>query len=209
MRKTPRLRCVAEMAARFYLVLSFLVAGPSGLSALGNGSLRASIQSKEETPQRASPQATPDPRQQVSFRVIRISNGVLDDKETWWEGFSVLASNGHKLSVSNTPFPSVERSDKQFQLWVKTAAKILRRGPELNENGKSVGERVLCLFSPNNAGSPPDSAPQYSVIWTSGANLWRLSGEHLEDILSLENRLKVEGTGALWRWAVAEQSIRN
>jgi len=139
---------MAEIAARFYMVLAFLLAGASGFSAFGNGTsrFRASIQSKEETPQRASPQPTPDPGQQVSFRVIRISNGVLDDKETWWEGFSVLASNGHKLSVSDTPFPSVEQSDKQFQLWVKTAEKILRRGPEQNENGKVVGERVLCFF---------------------------------------------------------------
>jgi hypothetical protein len=134
---------------------------------------------------------------------------MLDDKETWWEGFNVLASNGHKLSVINTPFHSVEQSDKQFHLWVKTAAKILRRGPELDENGKAVGERVLCLFSPVKASSPPDSAPQYSVIWTSGANVWRLSGENLEDVLSLENRLHIDGTGALWKWAIAEQNARN
>ena len=36
------------------------------------------------TPQRASRQPSPDSGQQVSFRVIRISNGMLDDKETWW-----------------------------------------------------------------------------------------------------------------------------
>jgi len=67
----------------------------------------------------------------------------------------------------------------------------------------------LTFFSPVKAGRFPDSARQYSVVWTSGANLWRLSGEHLEDVLSLENRLKVEGTGALWKWAIAQQSVRN
>jgi hypothetical protein len=205
MRKTPRLRRLAESAARFCLVFSFLAAESSGFHTIGNN---ASIQSREETPQRASPQVGPDPGQQLSFRVVRISNGVADDKKTWWEAFSVLASNGQKLWVSNTPFPSVDRSDKQFQLWVKSAEKILRRAPELNEKGKLVGERVLRIFSVK-SGRPPDSAPEYSVIWTSGANLWRLSGEHLEDVLSLENRLKVDGTGALWKWALAEQSIRN
>lgn len=189
---------MGEIAATFYLVSSFLLATASGIAGLGNATLtfHACIQSKEETPQRALRQPSPE-----IFRVLRISNGVLDDKETWWEGFSVLAPNGHTLSVSNTPFSSVEQSDKQFQLWVKTAAKILRRGPELNENGKVVGERVLCLFSPVKTASPLDSAPQYSVVWTSGANLWRLSGQHLDDVLSLENRLRVEGTGALWKWA--------
>lgn len=205
MRKTPRPRRLAEMAARFCLVFSLLAGGARGFHTIGTD---ASIQSREETPQRASPQSRSDPGQQLSFRVISISNGVADDKETWWEAFSVLASNGHKLWVSNTPFSSIKRSDKQFQLWVKTAEKVLRRDPELNQDGKSVGERVLCIFSVK-AGSPPDRATEYSVIWTSGANLWRLSGEHLEDVLSLENRLKVEGNGALWKWAIAEQSIRN
>jgi hypothetical protein len=149
MRKTPRFRCVAERAARFYLVVWLLVPEASAFSALGKGTFRfpASIQSKEETPLRAPRQPGPDSGQQASFRVIRISNGVLDDKETWWEAFSVLASNGHMLYVSNTPFPSVERSDKEFRLWVKTASKIFRRGPELNESGKVIGERVLGLFS--------------------------------------------------------------
>jgi hypothetical protein len=85
---------------------------------------------------------------------------------------------------------------------VKTAAKILRRDPELTEDGKVIGERVLCLFTLAKDAPSPDGATQYSVIWTSGANLWRLSGEHLDDVLSLENRLKVEGTGALWKWAI-------
>ena len=211
MRKTPRFRRVAEKAAGFYLVVWLLVPEASAFSALGKGTFRflASIHSKEETPLRASRQLSPDSGQQASFRVVRISNGVLDDKETWWEAFSVLASNGHMLYVSNTPFPSVGRSDKEFRLWVKTASKIFRRGPELNESGNVIGKRVLGLFSQVKTANPADSPPRYSVVWTSGANLWRLTGEHLEDVLSLEYRLKAEGTGALWKWAIAEQSIRN
>jgi hypothetical protein len=185
----------------FCIVFSLFIAGTSGSFAFGNGVSRhqPSIQSKEETPRDSASQPSPD-----IFRVVRISNGVLDDKETWWEAFSVVAPNGHKLSVSNTPFPTVERSEKQFHLWVKTAAKILRRDPELTENGKAIGERVLCLFTLAKDAPSPDGVTQYSVIWTSGANLWRLSGEHLDDVLSLENRLKVEGTGALWKWAIEE-----
>jgi hypothetical protein len=133
---------------------------------------------------------------------------MLDDKETWWEGFSLVASNEQKLYVIHIPFSSVERSNKEFQSFVKAAAKVVRRGPELNEKGEIVGERILGHFSEVKAGNLPDSLPHYSVVWTSGANLWKLTGEHLEDVLSLENRLKEEGTNALWKWGVAEKSTR-
>jgi hypothetical protein len=197
MMKIPRSQCLAGRIVKPCLAIWLLVPQMNALTTLRIATLcfPASNQSKDATSQPGLPQPSPD-----IFRVLIISNGTSYDKVTWSEDFNVVAPNGNMLFVSNTPFSSTEVSDKQFQLLVKSAAKILRRGPELNENGKVVGERVLCLFSPVKAGGPS----QYNVIWTSGAVLWRLSGEHLEDVQSLENRLNAEGTRALWKWATAQ-----
>lgn len=75
----------------------------------------------------------------------------------------------------------------------------LRREPESNSEGDLVGERALGWFAgTSNAQSP--RVGYYSIFWTWDRYYWALTGEHLEDVLALERRLKAEGTNAVWRW---------
>ena len=121
------------------------------------------------------------------------------DRGIWWKNFTLRASDGHRLYLVSTPFPTAKRAQKEFQKHVKRAQKILRREPEPNSEGEIVGERALGSFEAI-SGAHALCVDYYSLFWTWGKNHWELIGEHLEDVLALERRLKDEGTNAVWTW---------
>jgi hypothetical protein len=169
--------------------------------------VRPELQSKQEAPV-PSAQATPSAKENTTFQLQRISDGTLcpikdlncSDKDIWWKSFTLLSSDGRTLYLTSIPFPSVERSRKQFELSIKEAEKVLRRNLESNSKGGAVGERALGLFSEIKDTKPPSSVPQYKLFWMWDAHYWEITGEHLEDVLALEQRLNEEGINAVWRW---------
>ncbi len=191
-----------------------------GLSLLGAASSSATIkkcnftligpepQPEQEAAVPSGSQATPTTKENTTFQLQRISDGILcpmedrncSDKDIWWKSFTLLASDGHTLYLMSIPFPSVERSKKQFESSIKEAEKVLRRNLESNSKGEAVGERALGLFSEIKDRKPPWSAPHYRLFWTWDAHYWVITGEHLQDVLALEQRLNEEGTNAVWRW---------
>jgi hypothetical protein len=165
-------------------------------------------QAKQEAPAPARSQATPGTKENITFRLRRISDGPLcpmkdlncSDKRIWWKTFTLLASDGNTLYLTSIPFPSVERSKEEFESSVKEADKILRRSSELNGKAKPVGERVLGLFQETKGLKPPSGVPHYKLFWMWNAHYWEITGEHLEDVLALEGRLKEQGINAVWGW---------
>jgi hypothetical protein len=121
-----------------------------------------------------------------------------EEKNIWWGNFALLASDGHTVNLMSIPFPSVARSKREFDSMVKNADKIIRRNLESNSNGERVGERVLGFFPEVKGSKPPSGPPHYKLFWTRGSNYWEITGEHLDDVLSLEERLKEEGVKAVW-----------
>jgi hypothetical protein len=204
-RRSPR------KATTVFLILGLSVLGVASSSGTIKPPIfafvRPELQPKHEVPV-PSAQATPSTKENTRFQLQRISDGTLCpikdldciDKDIWWKSFTLLASDGHTLYLTSIPFPSVERSRKQFELSIKEAEKVLRRSLESNSKGEAVGERALGLFSEIKDTKPPSSVPRYKLIWTWGAHYWEITGEHLEDVLALEQRLNEEGTNAVWRW---------
>lgn len=141
------------------------------------------------------------------FQLQTISDGILcapqhlncKDRGIWWKNFRLQASDGHRLDLVSIPFPTAKRAKKEFQKHVKGAQKILRREPESDSKGDIVGERALGWFGETRHSQSPRVA-YYSIFWTWDKYYWALTGEHLEDVLALERRLKDEGTNAVWRW---------
>lgn len=190
-----------------------------GLSVLGVGSsatakrqilafIGSKPQVKQEAPAPARSQATPGTKENITFKLQRISDGILcptkdlncSDHDIWWKGFTLLASDGNTLYLTSIPFPSVERSKEKFESSVKEADKILRRSPELNGKGKPVGQRALGLFQETRSMKPLLGVPHYKLFWMWNAHYWEITGEHLEDVLALEGRLKEQGINAVWGW---------
>lgn len=171
-------------------------------------------QVKQEAPAPARSQATPGTKENITFKLRLISDGILcpmkdlncvkdlnrSDHDIWWKEFTLLASDGNTLYLTSIPFPSVERSKEKFESSVKEADKILRRASELNGKGRPVGERVLGLFQETKAMKPRSGVPHYKLFWMWNAYYWEISGEHLEDVLALEGRLKEQGVNAVWGW---------
>jgi hypothetical protein len=191
-----------KLKAHFIIALLALVAITSAATTAQQ------TPAKRETTAPPGPQAIPDSKVQITFALKRVSDGFLcprenlncTDQDIWWKSFSLLASDGHMLFLTSIPFPSGERSREQFESSIKGAEKILRRTMESNSKGEQVGERALGLFSEIKDMKPPSGVPHYQLFWTRGPNYWVVNGEHLEDVLALEERLKSEGVNVVWTW---------
>ena len=144
----------------------------------------------------------------MTFALKAISDGFLcprsnlkcEDKDIRFKNFILLASNDHTLSLVSIPFPSAARSKKEFDSTAKSAEKIIRRDLEINSKGEQVGERALGFFPEIKDTKPPSGMPQYKLFWMRSGNYWVITGEHLDDVLALEERLKEEGINAVWGW---------
>jgi hypothetical protein len=191
-----------QVKAHFIIALLALVAISSAATTAQQ------TPASRETTAPPGPQAIPDSKVQMTFALKRVSDGFLcpreslkcADQDIWWKDFTLLASNGHTLHLTSIPFPNVERAGKHFQASINGAEKILRREPEPSSKGEPIGERALGLFPAMKDRDPLLSAPQYRLFWTWSKNYLELEGEHLEDVLALESRLKEEGVNAVWGW---------
>src|SRR6266849_2323156 len=197
MRITNKTSRRTRKTVRSCLFLSLSILEISSPSATANQSIlfpaRFELQSKQDAP--ISLQQT-DSKEKVTFQLRRISDGILcpiDDRncpnrDAWWKDFELLASDGHTLHLTSIPFPNVKRSKNHFRTSIKGAEKILRRDPESDSKGELVGERALGSFSAIKDMEPPSGVAHYRLFWTWGKNYLDLEGEHLEDVLALENR---------------------
>jgi hypothetical protein len=201
-RKTRRVRFVIGLSVLG--MASFSVTAKQQIV----GFIGAKPQAKQEAPGPARPQATFSTAQNTTFKLRRISDGTLcpmkelncSDKDVWFKRFTLLASDGNTLYLTSIPFPSIERSKEKFESSVKEADEILRLSSELNNKGEPVGERAIGLSQETKDVSPPSVVSHYKLFWMCNAHYWEISGEHLEDVLALEERLKEQGINAVWGW---------
>jgi hypothetical protein len=196
--------------ARF--LIGLFVLGVASSSVIGKQQIfafmEAKPQVKQEAPAPALSQTAPSTKENVTFKLRGIGDGKLcpitdldcSDSDIWFKRFTLLASDGNKLYLTSIPFPSIERSKEKFESAVKEADKILRRNPELNSKGEPVGERALGLFEETKDVKPRSSVSHYELFWTWNAHYWEITGEHLEDVLALEERLKERDINAVWGW---------
>ena len=196
--------------ARFLIGLSIL--GVPSSSVISKHQILAFIgatpQAKQEASAAARSQTTASTREKTTFKLRLIGDGILcpfkdlncSDRDIWFKKFTLLASDGNTLYLTSIPFPSIERSKEKFESSVKEADKILRRSSELNSKGEPVGERALGLFQETKDVKPPSGVSHYKLFWMWNAHYWEITGEHLEDVLALEERLKEQGINAVWGW---------
>jgi hypothetical protein len=196
--------------ARFLIGLFLLGAATS--SVIGKQQIFAFMEAKpqaeQEAPAPVLAQTTPSTKENITFKLRLIGDGNLcpitdldcSDRDIWFKRFTLLASDGNTLYLTSIPFPSIERSKEKFESTVKEADKILRRSSELNSKGEPVGERALGLFQETKDAKPLSGVSHYKLFWMWSAHYWEISGEHLGDVLALEERLKEQGIDAVWGW---------
>lgn len=193
-----------RIAQRAHFVISLFV-----LAAFSSAATYAQGTPAEQTTSPTSePQTVQKSTERTTFTLKLISDGILcpmnnlscEEKDIRWKNFTLLASDGHTLHLTSIPFPSVDRSKKRFDRSIKEADQILRHSLESNSKGDRIGERALGVFPEVKDSKAPTGARHYMLFWVWGANFWEINGEHLDDVLALEERLKEEGVGAVWGW---------
>jgi hypothetical protein len=120
----------------------------------------------------------------IKFKLTKIGDGRSDDGTRWTE-YGVITSDGHMLYNRYFPFSTVDRANKQFRFYIKHAAKVIQRGPVLDDKGRAIAKRVLASFAGDEKGKTI-----YRLFWASEREFSEIEGEHLDDILALESRLK-------------------
>ncbi|HEY2461791.1 MAG TPA: hypothetical protein VGI16_13345 [Candidatus Acidoferrum sp.] len=159
-------------------------------------------------------QTTPASKTPTTFALKIISDGILcprdnsncEEQSIWWKRFTILVSDGHTLYLRRIPFPSPARSKQQFDAAIKNAENILRHNIESNSNGDPVGERALGVFPKTKDSKGFSGPPDYKLFCFWGSDYWEIDGEHLEDVIALEQKLKQEGMGTVWHLRPAKVS---
>jgi hypothetical protein len=130
-------------------------------------------------------QSNQEPRaENIKFKLTKIGDGRSDDGTRWTE-YGVISSDGHMLYNRYFPFSTVDRANKQFCFYIKHATKVIQRGPVLDDKGRAIAKRVLASFAGDEKGKTI-----YRLFWASEREFSEIEGEHVDDILVLESRLK-------------------
>jgi hypothetical protein len=93
------------------------------------------------------------------------------------------ASTGESLVWSMYEYSSSARANKELLKRIKGAEKIVERVPNLDDNSKKVGERVVAIFPPNKNG-----IKRTSIFETSRSLLYSIAAPSLELALEFEEK---------------------
>lgn len=191
------------------IVISIIALPPS--SALGNHRAATrygtSVPIAQDASRDVHSQTNSDGTATIAFKLKIISDGTLcpftnlecEQKDIWFKKFVLVASDESTLYLTSIPFPLIAQAEERFKASVNSADKVLRRSAELSSTGMLTGERAL-TYTEGKDGAQPPQRSTYHVVWNRDAHFWDISGEHLEDVLALEDKLKQQGVNAVWRW---------
>jgi hypothetical protein len=172
-------RSAAKIATLACLVLGWAV---TGVASAGGGKR----------------QATPD--KETTFQLTLISDGTLgDDERVWFKRFTLAASDGNTVDLTSIPFPSTERAANRFELSIKEAKTVRWRKPESYSNGGS-GESALVVSEMRDERRSPSTVAIYKLFWVWDRYYWDISGEHLEDVTALKQKVDEYGPNVVWKW---------
>jgi len=122
----------------------------------------------------------------VEFKLVAVGNGVTDDGIQAASN-TFVASDGKNVVEYAVRFPSTLRAAQELQHWIGAhGSKVLDRGPNLDEHGNKVGERVLLVTDSSGRGKT------LAVLVRTYGVLYRdVESESLQDVLAFE-RQKVD-----------------
>lgn len=97
------------------------------------------------------------------------------------------ASDGVPLFQSGLSYSSPAGANRELRKKLMGALRIIERGPNLDENGKKVGERVVAIFPFfNTDGSSSSNKTTASILWTNKNNFGYIESSTIEHVLEFE-----------------------
>lgn len=97
---------------------------------------------------------------------------------------SYTKKDGKTVTIVHGDFSSDAEAIEELNHAVKAANKIVDRQSLKDDNGKTVGERILAVFMQNE----PKEELQ-SVLWTEGSTFWDVSSPSLSVTLEWEKKI--------------------
>lgn len=104
----------------------------------------------------------------IRFSLEAMGRGKMLDGDGFFGIQSYTSTYFVKLSFSSVPYRSPEQANEVFTAIVKSAVRVVDRGPRYNRQGSKVGERAVAILL------DPESNEQFaSVFWTDGRFLFQ------------------------------------
>jgi hypothetical protein len=128
------------------------------------------------------PQKETKPPQRIVLKAVRVSNGQTPDG-IWYSATKFEAPDGSVAYNLVIPFESISRAEEELRTRVKLARKIVRHDPQIDKDGRTVGQRVLALY--------PGSTADISIIklsWTIGSTYFEINSKSMANVLELERQ---------------------
>ena len=128
-----------------------------------------------------TPKSTQQPSP-IKFKAARVSNGQTPDG-IWFSLTKLVADDGSLAYNIVIPFDSVTRADGELRQRSKLATKIVRTSPQIDKQGKTVGQRLLALY--------PGAAPGIPIVklsWTIGSTYFEINSNSMANVLELERQ---------------------
>jgi hypothetical protein len=122
------------------------------------------------------------PVKKITFKLQRMSDGVRADGR-WFHTHTYLSSDGQKVSFTYITFDSDAAAAGEIDRVIHGASKVLERGLRKNEEGKTIGERVVALFVTKD---PPKAIAK--LIRTNDQFYCEVDSESLQEVLEFERR---------------------
>jgi hypothetical protein len=120
---------------------------------------------------------------EISLKLLKIGNGLWEGK-IWTEILTLQSSTGDLVFKTTVELDSKEEASKTLEDCVRKAARIERRTPEVDSQGKIIGERVLARF-------PADAGKYKSVglVYTKGEMYYQIQSDSMESVLAYEKEI--------------------
>ncbi len=120
----------------------------------------SSTGSPQQQTQKDEPaKSQPPPKEEITFKLTLMADGLLSDDCTFFHTDSYAASNGETAAMLWARFDSVKAATAHLQKDLKMATKVIERGPRTDSNGVVVGERILVILEFDVPQEPVELSP--------------------------------------------------
>ncbi len=114
------------------------------------------------------------------FKVVGKSDG-MDTDGVLLDVTEYKASDGTRVTLSYSRFKDAGAANKHLDAAAGKCVKVLKREIKFDNNGASIGERILCT-----SGFTAPGAKSNILLWTSGSYFHEISSNSSEQVLKIE-----------------------
>jgi len=94
---------------------------------------------------------------------------------------------GTRINVTSGEFKSRDAAEKEMELWLKPAKKLVTQEEKKDDSGHITGKRAIALFA--------REEPHFeytAILWTYRARFYWVSSSSLADCLELEKKINAK-----------------